>query len=429
MSLRGRDLVSRQARGLAHSPASAQLERVRARRASGETVFAAAMGQSPFPVPTRMVEALRAHAHEKHYLPVEGLPELRRAIAGYVERRLGIDRTADDILVGPGTKELAFLLRITWDGTLLVPTPTWPTYAAQATLLDAPIATVSTRSEDGYRLRPDDLERACAESDASRPRMLVLTYPSSPTGLTYRSEELREIARVAERHDLVILADEIYGELHHKNAHASIARWYGDGTIVATGLSKWLGAGGWRLGALAFPEVLRPLLAAPARVAGETFTSTAAPIQHAAVVAFDGGADVARYLASARRVLTAAGRYCARRLVAAGAECAQPTGAFYVFPSFEPLRARLEARGIATSRALAERLLDETGVALLPGSAFGRPEAELTARIAYVDFDGRQALEAVEIIPQEQPLDETFLRRHCPRVVEAVARIAAFVAP
>ena len=91
-----------------------------------------------------------------------------------------------------------------------------------------------------------------------------------------------------------------------------------------------------------------------------------------------------------------------------------------------PLRRVLAARGIATSMALCERLLDETGVALLPGAVFGREDAELTARLAYVDFDGAKALAAVAVIPREQPLDETFLRRHCPRVVEAVDRISAW---
>ena len=88
----------------------------------------------------------------------------------------------------------------------------------------------------------------------------------------------------------------------------------------------------------------------------------------------------------------------------------------------------LTARGITTSVALCERLLDQTGVALLPGAVFGRDEAELTARLAYVDFDGARALAAVSVIPREQPLDENFLRRHCPRVVEAVERITAWIA-
>ncbi len=283
-----------------------------------------------------------------------------------------------------------------------------------------------TKREEGYLLRADDLSAACEAGGDERPRMLVLNYPSNPTGLTYRSEELRDLARVAQKHGVLLLADEIYAELHHKGQHASIAKWYPEGTIVSTGISKWIGAGGWRLGAFVFPHELRGLLDAMACVASETYTSTSAPVQHAALVAFDGGDDIEKYLSQVRRVLAALGRWCSRRLAAAGLHCAQPVGGFYVFPDFAPIAERLRARGITTSMALSERLLEETGVALLPGEVFGRDPEELTARLAYVDFDGARALSAVAVIPREQPLDETFLRRHCARVIEAIERISAW---
>lgn len=424
------ETLSPHVRGMLASPAIRIAERCDAMRARGEDVFKLVLGQSPFPIPERMIDALRRNAGEKEYQPPSGLPALRRAIAAHVERRLGIDRTEADVLVGPGSKELVFLLQIAFAGDLLIPTPAWVSYVPQARVLGRAVTMLHTRREDGYLLRPQDLAAACeqaaCETGPDRPRMLVLNYPSNPTGLTYRAEELREIARVAQKHGVLLLADEIYAELHHKGQHASIARWYPEGTILSTGISKWIGAGGWRLGAFVFPHELRVLLEAMACVASETYTSTSAPVQHAAVVAFEGGEDVERYLAGARRVLAALGRWCARRLVAAGVHCHQPVGAFYVFPDFGPLAEKLAARGIGTSVALCERLLEETGVALLPGSVFGRDESELTARLAYVDFDGAKALAAVSVIPREQPLDETFLRRHCPRVVEAIDRISTW---
>lgn len=162
-------------------------------------------------------------------------------------------------------------------------------------------------------------------------------------------------------------------------------------------------------------------------LASDTYTSTSAPIQQAAAVAFEGGEDIERYLAQTRRVLAALGRWCARRLNAAHISCAQPQGGFYVFPDFESARDRLQARGIDTSERLCERLLEERGVAILPGSSFGRPPHELTARIACVDFDGARALAAVSVIPREQPLDITFMKRHCGRVVDAVERIVEWL--
>jgi aspartate aminotransferase len=413
-------------RGIATSPAIAMAERVDRMRAAGEDVTKLALGQSPFPVPERIVEALRGHAGEKEYLSPQGLPRLRRAIARFVEQRVGIDRTEADVLVGPGSKELLFLLQIAFAGELVVPTPSWPAYLPQARVLGRDVTLVHARAENGFMITASELDRALAAHDG-RPRMLVLNFPSNPTGLTYRTEELRELARVARAHDLLVLSDEIYGELHHKGQHASIAKHYPEATILSTGMSKWLGAGGWRLGAFVFPQQLSALREAMAALASETFTSTSAPISHAAAVAFEGGDDVERYLANVRRVLAAIGRQTARRIAALGIGCAQPVGGFHVFVDFGARAETLRARGITTSTQLVERLLDDTGVALLPGVAFGRDESELTARLSYVDFDGAKALAAVQVIPKEQPLDETFLRRQAPRILAAVDAIGRFV--
>lgn len=409
-------------RGMRASATVAINEHSNALIAEGRRVFKLGLGQSPFPVPAPVVDALREHAGEKDYLPVRGLYELRRTVAHYTERRAGIDRTADDVLIGPGSKELMFLLQLVFYGELVIPTPAWVSYAPQAQIIGRQVRLVPAAREDDWMITPDGLEALCTE-DPDRPRIVILNYPSNPTGSTFKNDELRALARVAQKHRVLLLSDEIYAELHHKGQHVSIARYYPEGTIISAGLSKWCGAGGWRLGTFVFPESLRWLLESMAAVASETFTSTSAPIQYAAVTAFAGGDEIERYLASSRRVLSSLGRWCARKLRGAGIDCPQPVGGFYLFPDFSALAEPLRARGIETSRQLCARLLDETGVAILPGSDFGRPDRELTARLAYVDFDGTRALEAVAVIPREQPLDETFLKRHAPRVVEAIETI------
>lgn len=414
-------------RGMRASATVAINEHSNALIAEGRRVFKLGLGQSPFPVPAPVVAALREHAGEKDYLPVRGLYELRRTVAHYTERKAGIDRTAEDVLIGPGSKELMFLLQLVFYGELVIPTPAWVSYAPQAQIIGRQVRLVPTAREDDWMITPDGLEALCVE-DPDRPRIVILNYPSNPTGSTFKNEALRALARVAQKHRVVLLSDEIYAELHHKGQHVSIARYYPDGTIISAGMSKWCGAGGWRLGTFVFPESLRWLLESMAAVASETFTSTSAPIQYAAVTAFEGGDEIERYLTSSRRVLSSLGRWCARKLRGAGIDCPQPVGGFYLFPDFGALAEPLRARGIETARQLCARLLDETGVAILPGSDFGRPDRELTARLAYVDFDGARALEAVAVIPREQPLDETFLRRHAPRVVEAIELICAWSA-
>jgi aspartate aminotransferase len=162
-------------------------------------------------------------------------------------------------------------------------------------------------------------------------------------------------------------------------------------------------------------------------VASETYTSTSAPIQYAAVRAFQGGIRIERYLRNARRILAALCGRVRERLVAAGVEVIAPDGAFYVFPGFSPHRASLARRGITTDRALCRRLLEETGVALLPGSDFGRPSEELTARLAYVDFDGNRTLAAAEEIPPDRDLEPGFVDTHCGQVLSGVEALVRWL--
>jgi aspartate aminotransferase len=125
--------------------------------------------------------------------------------------------------------------------------------------------------------------------------------------------------------------------------------------------------------------------------------------------------------------LAALGQWCARQLDDIGARIPAPVGGFYLFPDFEPMREKLAARGVTTSDELCTKLLEDTGVAILPGSHFGRPSDELTARIAYVDFDGGQALREVAAIEGSEPPDDAFVERCCPRVVTAFERMCEWI--
>jgi aspartate aminotransferase len=405
---------------LAINELSKQLEQ------DGREVFKFGLGQSPFPVPAAVVRELEANAFQKDYLPVKGLPALREAVASYLGRSQRITRSGEDVLVGPGSKELMFILQLVYYGDLVIPRPSWVSYAPQADIIGRKVSWVPTKRENDWHLTPDELLRICAD-DPDRPRIVILNYPSNPTGSTYRTGDLKELARVARAHKVVLLSDEIYGELHHKGQHVSIARFYPEGTIVSGGLSKWCGAGGWRLGTFSFPKELRWLLDAMAVVASETFTSTSAPIQYAAIRAYLGGDAIGSYLHHCRRILGTLGRHCTRTLVEAGVEVTRPQGAFYLFLDFRARAAELEARGIGTSGELCRNLLEDTGVALLPGCDFGRPAEELTARLSYVDFDGAGALAAAGRLAREQPLNGDFLGSHCPRVLEGARRIGDWV--
>ncbi len=413
-------------RGLEPSATLAIHERSAEIRQSGRKIFRLGFGQSPFPVPEPVVEELKANAHRKEYLPVRGLPALRRAVAEHHRRTSGIDCGPEDVLIGPGSKELMFHLQLATAADLVLPTPSWVSYAPQARILAHRVSTLPTRAENGWRLEAEDLDRLCRAAPDRR-RLLILNDPSNPTGSRHGTEEHRRIAWVARRHRLLVLSDEIYGRLDHRGEHRSLAPLYPEGTIVSGGLSKWCGAGGWRLGVMVFPRGLRDLAAAMASVASETYTTASAPIQYAAVRAYRGGAEIEAFLRQSRRILAALGSYVAELLRDAGIGVVPPAGGFYLFPDFGRHRERLRRRGIATSAELCARLLGETGVALLPGSDFLRPAEELTARLAYVDFDGERALAAARRVPLDAALGEEFLRACCGEVVEAGERICGWV--
>ena len=402
-------------RGLGNSATLAINERSAALVRAGRTVYRFGLGQSPFPVPESVVAALRDAAAEKDYLPVQGLQTLREAVAAYHRRVDQVDILPSGVLIGPGSKELLFLAQLAFDGDLVVPAPCWVSYAPQAGIVGKPVRVIPTDFQSRWRVTPKQLEALCAE-EPGRSRLLILNYPGNPDGCTYTGEELEALAAVCRRHKLVVISDEIYGPLHFEGQHVSLARYYPEGTIISGGLSKWCGAGGWRLGTFAFPAGLEWLQRAMAAVASETFTSVSAPIQHAAITAFKGSPTIDLYIEDSRRVLSAIASWTTERLRRAGVNVHRPVGGFYMTLDFSELDSQLRARGVNTNLVLAERLLDEAGVAILGGACFQLPEQWLTARLAFVDFDGGSALLAA----RTEPVDEIFFRRYCPRIVAGV---------
>lgn len=392
----------------------------------GKRIYKLGLGQSPFPVPEVVENELKQNAFQKDYLPVLGLTELREAVAEYYSRSQGLSFAADNVMIGPGSKELMFILQLVYYGDLVIPTPSWVSYAPQAHIIGRHIQWLETEAKNHWKVTPEKLARLC-RTDPDRPRLIILNYPSNPHGYTYSADELEAIAVVARQYHMLVLSDEIYGEVHFTGEHVSIARFYPEGTIVSSGLSKWCGAGGWRLGTFAFPSGLEWLKNAMGTVASETYTSTSAPIQYAAVRAFQGGIEIEHYLFESRRILSLLADTLVDKLNRAGFDITPTDGGFYLFLDFSYFAAGLASKGVYDSVRLCELMIDEIGVAMLPGEAFGRPLTELTVRIAFVDFDGARALEAAGHVPSEQPLPEHFCDTYCYNCIAAIDAICHWV--
>ena len=372
---------------MASSPTLAINEAVSARRAAGRKTIHLGFGEASFPLHPLLNEALGRAAKHTGYAPVAGIPSLRKAIAAYLERTRHLTFTPDQIIVAPGSKPLLYTLVQALEGDVLLPVPSWVSYAPQARLVGRRVIPVETDASDHHRLTPQALSEALtrARFEGANPRILIVNTPSNPTGSMFSSEDVQVLADWSREHSITIISDEIYAELAHGwRAHVSPAQFYPEGCIVTGGLSKAFSAGGWRLGYAALPggETGKQLMTVMRALASEIWSSPATPVQEAAVVAYTFNAELESYVKASARIHAYATSRLYEKLIDAGALCPRPAGGFYLYPDFAPWRDALISRGVSTSEHLAHYLLDQWDIATLPGTAFGEQPQALRLRVA-----------------------------------------------
>jgi len=356
------------------------------------SIFRFGFGQSPFPVPTSIVNSLAEFADKKQYLSVQGYLPLRQAICDFHQKMERKNWQPEQIVVGSGSKMLIFCIMAAFENLeVLAPAPSWVSYAPQAKLLGHKYSQITTKVEDDWRLTPGQLDTFCQSRQSKIPLLLILNYPSNPTGLTYDKTQLKQLAEVMQKHNILVLADEIYGLLTYSNDRMTLEEFYPEGCIVTSGLSKWCGAGGWRLGFAHIPKQLgQKLRNSIIGVASETYSCAPTPIQYAAEQAYRDHQLATIFLNKQTRMLEHIGEHCAKQLRQIKVKVSNPQAGFYIFPDFEYYRYKLSRSGITTGEEMTAKLLEITGVALLPGEAFGMSNQSLTVRLAFVDFDGSQ---------------------------------------
>ena len=384
-------------------------EKCKQLREEGKKVFNFGFGGSPFSIPEKIVSALKNNAHKKEYLPSIGLKDLREAIAGYINAKTNNSFEHDDIIIGPGTKQLMFLLQLGFDGEFIFPTGSWVSYEPQALIAKNKVHWIKTSRENNWFPKPEDIEKKI-KSIKNKNIILFLNSPNNPSGAVCKN--LREIAEVAKKHKIMVLSDEIYTQLQFDGKYNSISEYYSEGTIISSGLSKWLGAGGWRLGFFAVPKKLRNILEMIKILSSESLSAVSAPIQYAAVEAFSN--DYSRYIDETRNILSCVGNYVYNNLKSNKVLINPPQGGFYVMPEF--LNSKFK-----TSAAMCDDILKKTGVALLPGSDFGFKPNKMLVRLSYTDFDGETFLKNVT---GGKKLDDDIVKMYAPNVVEGTQRLS-----
>jgi len=313
-------------------------------------------------------------------------------------KRKKVECEEESVMVSPGSKELMFLLQAVYPAKLILPRPSWVSYEPQAKLLGRDSKWIDTTERNKWNLSAESLEIECKSDLNTKNRLLVLNYPNNPTGLSYNQKELTDIATVCRKYNILVLSDEIYSDFTFGQfPHHSMARYYPEGTIVSSGMSKSFGAGGWRLGYVVVPPNLRPLLNSMSVVATSTFSAVSSPIQHAAYYAYHTFhfPETQIYMEDCRRILRTLGNHISGLLREAGVTVHSPDGGFYIFPNFSAFAPELLKRNIRTSVEFTNALLRDTGVCLLAGADFGMPLSSLTTRLAFVDFPGERALDII----------------------------------
>ena len=337
------------------------LVRARALEAQGRSVVHLEIGEPDFDTPPHITEAaVRAlKAGATHYGPSAGLPELRQAVAEDSTRRRGVRATPEMVVVTPGAKPIMFfvILALVDEGDeVLYPNPGFPIYESMIRYIGGNPVPVRLLEEKAFGL---DVGQLC-DKVGPRTRLIILNYPHNPTGGTIPESGLRAIADVAAKHGVPVLSDEIYGRILYEGEHRSIAALPGMEplAIVLDGFSKTYAMTGWRLGYGIMPA---PMAQVVAKLQTNSTSCTATFSQMAAVDALRGDqSSVERMVAEFRRRRDAIVEGLRQ---VRGFSCVRPQGAFYVFPNI--------TRTGFSSRTIADRLLDEAGVACLSGTAFG----------------------------------------------------------
>lgn len=330
--------------------------------AQGRSIIHLEIGQPDFPTPFSICEAAFRAMKDGYtgYTPAAGLLELRETIAQHITTTRGVEVHPNEVVVTPGAKPIIFftiLALVNAGDEVIYPNPGFPIYESVIHFVGAKAVPLPLREDVGFRFHIDDLIQAVSD----RTRLLILNSPQNPTGGLLQAEDLEKIAELAERHNFYILSDEIYSRILYDDQHVSIMQFPGmkARTILLDGHSKTYAMTGWRLG---YGIVPLPLVEGIVRLMINSNSCTCAFTQIAGMEALTGSQDSVTQMVTEfqrRRDAVVAGLNAIE-----GIHCLTPAGAFYAFPNVQSLP--------LDCNALADYLLNEAGVALLAGTAFGK---------------------------------------------------------
>ena len=418
------------ARPVRPSPTLATDQRVRELITSGRRVVHLAFGEAGLPVHPVLREMLDAAASRNAYPPVAGTPAARDAAAGWFGRR-GVACDAGSVILAPGSKPLPYALLLALDGDLLLPKPSWVSYAAQARLAGKQVVQLPIPAAAGGVPDPDAL-REWAAGHRGRRATVLLTVPDNPTGTMAGRELVQDVCDLARENEWWIVSDEIYRDLAYApESLVSPGHLLPERTVVTAGLSKHLALGGWRIGFARFPATAEGARARSAveAIASEVWSAMAGPMQEVAAYALREPDDLRDFVESGRRLHRSVTGALHQVVTRRGATARRPTAGFYIYPDFEARRDDLRRKGVATSDELAETLLEKHDVAVLPGVVFGDDPDRLAVRMAASLLYGSDDEERWAALGSAAPLELPWIAGALERVGAALDELVGDPTP
>ena len=388
-------------------------------------------GQSPFHIPEPLQKALADNAHQGHYSDAEGILQLRKAISDFNKRHFSLDVDPERIVIGPGTKDLINTLFGIIKGGVILPSPSWIGYRPQIYLLDKHFHIFHLKPEHNFKIQPDNLDEFVSNLSGDQ-HTLVLNNPHNPTGNVYTKEELEKITEVCRKHNILVLADEIYAlSTYELENFTSMGLVYPEGTFITNGLSKDRSAGGYRLGSVILPTRSSKKIAKDfQKVAATIYTNVSTPTQFAAIKAYEPNEQIEEYLAITREIHRMMGRQLSEKWNAVdGISATRPDGAFYFYADFNEMANGLKKKGVMNSNQLGESLLScPYHLATVTGDANMLEPDDYGARIAFVDYDGKATFENYKKSPPKTSSDEIeFVNSNAPRMIKSADALKDWV--
>jgi len=396
-----------------------------------EEFYGLGFGQSPFHVLPVLSKALAESAEKGHYSAAEGILELRIAISDFNKRHFGLDVDPNRIVIGPGTKDIINTLFGIIKGDVIIPSPSWIGYRPQIHLLNKHFHTFFLKPQHDYKIQPDEFEEFVSKLHDEQ-HILVLNNPHNPTGALYTKQELENLADVCRKHNVLVLADEIYAlDTYDFSQFTSMGTVYPEGTFVTNGLSKDRSAGGYRLGSCILPTTSAEKLASDfKKVAATVYTNVSTPTQYAAIKAYEPNQEIDQYISITRDIHRIMGAYLSEEWNKVdGITATKPQGAFYFYADFNQLEPDLKRKNVMTSNQLGQSLIScPFHIAVVTGDSCMLEPNNCGARIAFVDYDGKSTYDDYKNNKPKTPSDEIeFVKRNAPMMVKSTESLKEWV--